>query len=107
MFGLATRRGKRLYSVRIYMVIAVSGRRARAYIYAHRAQRVNRRSALQHVECGNAFEVCIGKMFNFYPELPHVCMIVEFHYHDGRHILAFTMVTFHACLVVRVLRSTA
>ena len=24
----------------------------------------------------------------------HVCMIVEFHYIDGRHILAFTMVNF-------------
>ena len=29
-----------VYSTHIYMLIAVSGRRARAYIYAHRAQRV-------------------------------------------------------------------
>ena len=28
------------YCVHIYMVIAVSGRRARAYIYGHHAQRV-------------------------------------------------------------------
>ena len=34
--------GTCLYCVHIYMLIAVSGRCAYAYIYAHHAQRVNR-----------------------------------------------------------------
>ena len=53
---------------------------------------LNRRFALKHFERGNASEVCIGKMFNFYPGLLRVYTVVEFHYHDGRHILAFTIV---------------
>ena len=42
MFSLATQHGRHLFVLcaYIYMLIAVSGRRACAYIYAHRAQRV-------------------------------------------------------------------
>ena len=32
---------------------------------------LNGSSALQHFECGNAFEIHNGIMFDFYPGLPH------------------------------------
>ena len=36
---------------------------------------LNRRSAVQHFEHGNAFELRNGKIFDFYLGLPHVIMM--------------------------------
>ena len=31
---------------------------------------------LRHFECSNAVEICNGIMFDFYPGLPHTCMML-------------------------------
>ena len=60
MFGCVTERGRRLFVLRayIYMCTAVSGRHARAYIYAHRAQRVKGGAHMSCVDLSGIHE-CI------------------------------------------------
>ena len=38
---------------------------------------LNGSSALQHFECGNAVELRNGRMFDFYPGLPHLLYIIQ------------------------------
>ena len=37
---------------------------------------LNGRSEILHFECSNAIEICDGLMFNFYPGLPHIIVLV-------------------------------
>ena len=49
--------------------------------YTRMSSALNRRSALEWFECGNAIEIRNGIMFDFYPGLPHLYLsIVYTHY---------------------------
>ena len=52
--------------------------------YTRMSSALNRRSALEWFECGNAIEIRNGIMFDFYPGLPH--MYSWFH-KPGVHIV--------------------